>query len=54
MTTTNKSQRILRMILFLSNSYSKSNEECTNFLEIKDTALYNYCNLLKDTGFNLI
>ena len=54
MTTTNKTQRILRLILFLSNSYSKSKEECTNFLEIKDTAFYNYCNLLKNTGFNLI
>lgn len=48
-----KTHRILRLILFLSNSYPKTKDDCTAFLEIRDTAFYNYCNLLKSAGFNL-
>jgi len=48
-----KTHRILRLILFLSTSYSKTKEECRDFLGIKDSAFYNYCNVLKDTGFEL-
>ena len=53
MTIETKTHRTLRLILFLSNSYSKSKKECIDFLEIKSTAFYNYCNLLKDIGFDL-
>ena len=53
MSTNNKTYRILRLILFLSNSYPKTKEDCISFLEIRDTAFYSYCNLLKDVGFNL-
>lgn len=53
MPTDTKTHRILRLILFLSNSYPKSKEDCVAFLEIKDTAFYSYCNLLKSTGFAL-
>lgn len=53
MRTNSKTYRILRFILFLSNSYPKTKEECSSFLGIRDTAFYNYCNLLKETGFNL-
>ncbi len=48
-----KSHRILRLILYLSNGYPKTKEECKEFLEISDTAFYSYCNLLKETGFDL-
>jgi len=48
-----KTHRILRLILFLSNSYPKTKEECIAFLEIKSSAFYSYCNVLKDTGFDL-
>lgn len=48
-----KTHRILRFILFLSGSYPKTKEECITFLEIKSSAFYTYCNLLKDTGFDL-
>lgn len=48
-----KTHRILRLILFLSNSYRKTKEECTDFLEIKSSTFYAYCNLLKDIGFAL-
>lgn len=48
-----KTHRILRLILFLSSSYPKSKEECNSFLDIKKSAFYSYCSLLKDTGFNL-
>jgi proteasome accessory factor C len=48
-----KTHRILRLILFLSNAYHKTKEDCTAFLEIKDTAFYSYCNTLKETGFDL-
>ncbi len=53
MSINTKTHRILRLILFLSNSYPKTKDECNSFLDIKDSAFYNYCNLLKDTGFNL-
>lgn len=53
MSTDTKTHRILRLILFLSNGYPKSKDECNSFLEIKDSAFYSYCNLLKNTGFNL-
>lgn len=48
-----KTHRILRLILFLSGSYPKTKEECISFLEIKSSAFYTYCTLLKDTGFDL-
>jgi len=48
-----KTHRILRMILYLSNSYSKTKEECNEFLGIRDSAFYNYRNTLIDTGFDL-
>tara|TARA_R110002050_G_scaffold163389_1_gene293384 strand:- start:16809 stop:17741 length:933 start_codon:yes stop_codon:yes gene_type:complete len=48
-----KTHRILRLILFLSNSYPKTKEECNSFLDIKDSAFYNYRNTLLDTGFDL-
>ncbi|HEY3371680.1 MAG TPA: WYL domain-containing protein [Prolixibacteraceae bacterium] len=53
MSTETKTHRILRLILFLSNSYPKSKEECNSFLGMKDTAFYNYRNVLLDTGFDL-
>lgn len=48
-----KTHRILRFILLLSNSYPRTKEECINFLEVKSSAFYSYCNLLKDTGFEV-
>jgi len=48
-----KTHRILRFILFLSGNYPKTKEECITFLTIKSSAFYTYCNLLKDTGFDL-
>ena len=48
-----KTHRLLRLILFFSNSYPKTKEECATFLGIKDTAFYSYCNVLKETGFDL-
>lgn len=48
-----KTHRILRLILFLSNSYPKTKEECNSFLGIKDSAFYNYRNTLLETGFDL-
>lgn len=53
MITETKTHRILRLILFLSNSYNKTKDECIDFLEIKSSAFYSYCNLLKDVGFDL-
>lgn len=53
MPTETKTHRLFRLILFLSNSYPKSKDECTIFIGNGDTAFYNYCNTLKDTGFNL-
>jgi len=48
-----KTHRILRLILYLSNSYPKTKDECAEFLQIKDSAFYNYRNVLLETGFNL-
>jgi len=48
-----KAQRVLRLILFLSNGYPRTKEECNEFLDIRDTAFYSYCNLVKETGFDL-
>jgi len=53
MLTETKTHRILRLILFLSNSYNKTKDECTDFLKIKDSAFYTYRNLLIDVGFDL-
>ena len=53
MSTETKTHRILRLILFLSNSYPKTKEDCNSFLGIKDSAFYNYRNILVDTGFDL-
>jgi len=53
MPTDTKTHRLFRLILFLSNSYHKTKDDCISFLEIGDTAFYSYCNTLKDTGFNL-
>lgn len=53
MPTDTKTHRLFRLILFLSNSYPKSKEDCISFLRIGDTAFYSYCNTLKDTGFDL-
>lgn len=53
MPTDTKTHRLFRLILFLSNSYPKTKEDCISFLEIGDTAFYSYCNTPKDTGFNL-
>ena len=48
-----KTHRILRFILFLSSSYPKTKEECISFLEIKSSTFYSYCNVLRDTGFDM-
>jgi proteasome accessory factor C len=48
-----KTHRLLRLIMYLSNSYPKTKEDCISFLGIGDTAFYSYCNVLKDTGFDL-
>lgn len=53
MSSETKTHRILRLILFLSNSYPKTKEECIEFLAIKNSAFYNYCNLLRDISFDL-
>ncbi len=49
----NKSFRLLRLLLFLSGSYPRRKDECTDFLQIKDSSFYNYCNELKNIGFDL-
>lgn len=49
----NKAFRLLRLLLFLSGSYPKRKDECTDFLQIKDSSFYNYCNELKNIGFDL-
>ena len=48
-----KTHRFLRLISFLSSSYPKTKEECISFLGIKDSAFYNYRNVLLDTGFDV-
>ena len=49
-----KTHRLLRLIMYLSNGFPKTKEECAAFLEIKDTAFYNYRKNLIDTGFDVI
>lgn len=48
-----KTHRILRLILYLSNGYPRTKEECLEFLFIKDTAFYSYIKLLNETGFDV-
>ncbi|MEN6353115.1 MAG: WYL domain-containing protein [Bacteroidales bacterium] len=48
-----KTERLLRLILFLSNSYPKTKGECTSFLGIRDSAFYSYRNSLINTGFDM-
>ncbi len=50
----NKSFRLLRLLFFLSGSYPKTRKECTEFLDIRDSTFYNYCNEIKNIGFNLL
>jgi proteasome accessory factor C len=49
----NKTFRLLRLLLFILGSYPKTRKECTDFLSIKNSAFYNYCNELRYIGFNL-
>lgn len=53
MQSESKIQRLLRLILFLSNTYPKTKEECTSFLGIRDSAFYSYRNSLLNTGFDV-
>ncbi len=53
MPTETKTHRLLRLIMYLSNSYSKTKDECISFLGIRDSAFYNYRNVLVDTGFDI-
>ena len=48
-----KTDRILRLILFLSNSYPKTKEECNSFHRRRDAAFYNYRDVLLKPGGNL-
>lgn len=48
-----KTSRLLKLILYLTTSYPKTKDECTDFLGIKDATFYNYCNQLKEIGFDL-
>lgn len=50
----NKSFRLLRLLFFLSGSYPKTRKECTGFLDIRDSAFFNYCNEIKNIGFSLL
>ncbi len=47
-----KTNRILRLILMLSNSYPKTREECCSFLGIRESTFFNYRNMLIDLGFD--
>ncbi|WP_321996984.1 WYL domain-containing protein [Draconibacterium orientale] len=49
----NKAFRLLRLLFFLSGSYPKTRKECTDFLNIRESAFYNYRNELIAIGFNL-
>ncbi len=53
MASDTKTQRFLRLILFLSNSYPKTKDECTAFLAIKDSTFYSYRNSLQTVGFDI-
>lgn len=48
-----KTSRLLKLILYLTTSYPKTKDECTDFLGIKNATFYNYCNQLKEIGFDL-
>lgn len=50
----NKTTRILRLILYLSCGYPKSKEECKEYLCIGESSFFNYCNLIKDIGFDIV
>lgn len=50
----NKAIRLIRLLFFLSGSYPKSKEECADFLKVGDSSFYNYCNEIKNIGFNLL
>ncbi len=49
----NKAFRLLRLLFFLSGSYPKTRKECIDFLDIRESAFYNYRNELINIGFNL-
>lgn len=49
----NKSLRLLRLVIFLIGSYSRTKKECTDFLGIRDSSFYSYCNDIKCLGFDL-
>lgn len=49
----NKAFRLLRLLFFLLGNYPKRKDECANFLDIRDSSFYNYCNELKNIGFDL-
>ncbi len=49
----NKAFRLLRLLFFLSGSYPKTRKECIDFLDIRESAFYNYCNELINIGFSL-
>ena len=42
------------MILYLSGKQFHTKTECCSFLEIRDSAFYSYCRLLRETGFDLV
>jgi predicted DNA-binding transcriptional regulator YafY len=48
-----KTSRLFRLLLSLLNSYPKTQEECTSFLQIQKSAFYNYINELKSFGFEV-
>lgn len=49
----NMTKRILRLILFLSDSNIKSKDECASFPGIRDSEFNNYRNTLKSIGFEM-
>lgn len=50
----NKAFRLLRLLFFLLGSYPKTRKECIEFLDIRESAFYNYRNELINIGFNLL
>jgi len=49
-----KTERILKLILFLNGPFAKSKDECCDFLNIKPSAFYAYLNILKNCGFMVV